>query len=84
MLCLSFVCVALSGSNVTNPTKPVLNRTHNVYEMGVDGEEDPCGELDPNATLPFISHHTLNLSRDLVPDSESQLLCLQIPTEQCS
>jgi len=57
------------GSNVTNPTKPVLNRTHNVYEMGVDGEEDPCGELDPNATLPFISHHTLNLSRDLVPDN---------------
>ena len=55
-----------------------------MYEMGVDGEEDPCGELDPNATLPFISHHTLNLSRDLVPDSESQLLCLQIPTEQCS
>ena len=84
MFCLSFVCVPLSGSNVTNPTKPVLNRTHNVYEMGVDGEEDPCGELDPNATLPFISHHTLNLSRDLVPDSESQLLCLQIPTEQCS
>ena len=61
---------------MTNPTKPVLNRTHNVYEMGVDGEEDPCGELDPNATLPFISHHTLNLSRDLVPDSESKLFCL--------
>ena len=69
---------------MTNPTKPVLNRTHNVYDMGVDGEEDDCGELDPNATLPFISHHTLNLSRDLVPESESQLLCLQIPTEQRS
>ena len=30
--------------------------------------EDP----DPHATLPFISHHTLNLSRDLEDDKEKK------------
>ena len=47
-------------------TKQSLNRTHNVYDLqDMCGDVNANGELDPHATLPFISHHTLNLSRDL-------------------
>ena len=56
----------LLGSNITNPSsKQALNRTQDVYDL-----QELCDEPDPHATLPFISHHTLNLSRDLIPDSE--------------
>ena len=34
--------------------------------MGEDDEDEEVGgEMDPHATLPFISHHTLNLSREI-------------------
>ena len=56
----------LLGSNITNPSsKQALNRTQDVYDL-----QELCDEPDPHATLPFISHHTLNLSRDLIPESE--------------
>jgi hypothetical protein len=42
-----------------------LGRTLDVY-----GLQELSDEPDPHATLPFISHHTLNLSRDL-NDSDS-------------
>ena len=60
------VFVLLLGSNITNPSsKQALNRTQDVYDL-----QELYDEPDPHATLPFISHHTLNLSRDLIPDSE--------------
>ena len=37
-----------------------MSRTLDVYNL-----QELSDEPDPNATLPFISHHTLNLSRDL-------------------
>jgi hypothetical protein len=44
----------LTGSKVT------LDRTLDVFKLQ-ELSEDP----DPNSTLPFISHHTLNISREL-------------------
>merc|ERR1719367_1861669 len=40
--------------------KTSLNRTLDVYDI-----QELCDDPDPHATLPFISHHTLNISRDL-------------------
>ena len=37
-----------------------MGRTLDVY-----GLQELSDEPDPHATLPFISHHTLNLTRDL-------------------
>ena len=37
-----------------------MGRTLDVYNL-----QELSDEPDPHATLPFISHHTLNLSRDL-------------------
>lgn len=37
----------------------------NEYQRDDDDDDDLCGDVDPHATLPFISHHTLNLTRDL-------------------
>ena len=45
--------------------KSALGRTLDVY-----GLQELSDEPDPHATLPFISHHTLNLTRDL-NDSDS-------------
>ena len=40
--------------------KASLSRTLDVYNL-----QELSDEPDPHATLPFISHHTLNLTRDL-------------------
>ena len=40
-----------------------MGRTLDVYNL-----QELSDEPDPHATLPFISHHTLNLTRDLNPD----------------
>ncbi len=40
--------------------KTAVSRTLDVYNL-----QELSDEPDPHATLPFISHHTLNLSRDL-------------------
>jgi hypothetical protein len=51
--------------------KICVSRTNDVYNLGRDDvdddddDEDVGGEMDPHATLPFISHHTLNLSREI-------------------
>ena len=41
-------------------SKSVLSRTMDVYDL-----QELADDPDPHATLPFISHHTLILSRDL-------------------
>ena len=48
-------------------SKAALNRTLDVFKLQ-ELSEDP----DPHATLPFISHHTLNLSRDLEDGKKSK------------
>ncbi|XP_059079883.1 JNK-interacting protein 3-like isoform X4 [Tigriopus californicus] len=48
-------------------SKAALNRTLDVFKLQ-ELSEDP----DPHATLPFISHHTLNISRDLKDDPKQQ------------
>jgi hypothetical protein len=45
--------------------KLLVSRTTDVYDLDPEGEEDVCGDMDPHATLPFISHHTLNLTREI-------------------
>ena len=48
-------------SSITNQgEKAALSRTLDVYNL-----QELSDEPDPHATLPFISHHTLNLTRDL-------------------
>ena len=46
--------------------KSALGRTLDVYNL-----QELSDEPDPHATLPFIYHHTLNLTRDLNPDPDS-------------
>jgi len=45
--------------------KAFVSRTSDVYDLDPDGDDDVGGEMDPHATLPFISHHTLNLTREI-------------------
>ena len=45
---------------ITGAHKTSLNRTLDVYDI-----QELCDDPDPHATLPFISHHTLNISREL-------------------
>ncbi|TRY73155.1 hypothetical protein TCAL_13038 [Tigriopus californicus] len=52
---------------VEQGSKAALNRTLDVFKLQ-ELSEDP----DPHATLPFISHHTLNISRDLKDDPKQQ------------
>ena len=44
-------------------SKVALDRTMDVFKLQ-ELSDDP----DPNSTLPFISHHTLNISRELDDD----------------
>ena len=56
-----------------------MSRTSDVYELGLEMEEhegEVGDEIDPHATLPFISHHTLNLSREIDDSKFSYLLGL--------
>ena len=43
-----------------------MGRTLDVYNL-----QELSDEPDPHATLPFISHHTLNLTRDLNDPNDS-------------
>ena len=62
---------------ITNPVtgthKTSLNRTLDVYDI-----QELCDDPDPHATLPFISHHTLNISRELVDDKTSSSKFLDV------
>jgi hypothetical protein len=40
--------------------------------MDVFKLQELCDDPDPHATLPFISHHTLNISRDLEDEDKSK------------
>ena len=51
---------------ITGTHKTSLNRTLDVYDI-----QELCDDPDPHATLPFISHHTLNISRELVDDKKT-------------
>ena len=51
-------------------SKAALNRTMDVFKLQ-ELSEDP----DPHATLPFISHHTLNISRDLEDGNNGNVHC---------
>ena len=57
---VSFLCFS---SLSAKGGKAALSRTLDVYNL-----QDLSDEPDPHATLPFISHHTLNLTRDLHPN----------------
>ena len=56
----------MTGNKRLLGSKSALNRTLDVFKLQ-ELSEDP----DPHATLPFISHHTLNISRELDPDDEA-------------
>ena len=58
--CFTHVCLLIGTS------KTSLTRTLDVYDL-----QELSDEPDPHATLPFISHHTLNISRDLVDKNNS-------------
>ncbi len=57
------MCICLLGDRAS---KTSLSRTLDVYDL-----QELSDEPDPHATLPFISHHTLNISRDLVDKNTS-------------
>ncbi len=59
----SFPPRSLTGSKVA------LDRTLDVFKLQ-ELSEDP----DPHATLPFISHHTLNISREL-DEKGTRIVC---------
>ena len=63
LFCLFFLFFSVNIQG--EQKKSALGRTLDVY-----GLQELSDEPDPHATLPFISHHTLNLSRDL-NDSDS-------------
>ena len=60
---------------ITGTHKTSLNRTLDVYDI-----QELCDDPDPHATLPFISHHTLNISRELVDDKKASSKFLSMLT----
>ena len=65
VVCLLILLIFFSLISKGEQKKSALGRTLDVY-----GLQELSDEPDPHATLPFISHHTLNLTRDL-NDSDS-------------
>ena len=65
-----FVCLPSSSLHEGAGRKSSLSRTLDVYDL-----QELSDEPDPHATLPFISHHTLNLSRDLVDNDNEPNNC---------
>ena len=61
-----FVCYFTHVCLLIGTSKTSLTRTLDVYDL-----QELSDEPDPHATLPFISHHTLNISRDLVDKNNS-------------
>ena len=65
VVCFAYFAYFFSLISKGEQKKSALGRTLDVY-----GLQELSDEPDPHATLPFISHHTLNLTRDL-NDSDS-------------
>ena len=60
LILIYFLFLTLLTIRITGTHKTSLNRTLDVYDI-----QELCDDPDPHATLPFISHHTLNISREL-------------------